>query len=91
MGRVGSAISVAALALAAFALALAVRNHAPEPGPPPAITGIATQVCGLTPHGTTTWDALGSPYVICPSGIYVGQTDYQTPRHAGHRWLEGSG
>jgi hypothetical protein len=37
----------------------------------PARAATGTSVCGTLPAGTTTWDAAGSPYHVCNSGVTV--------------------
>ncbi len=59
-------VLLVALTAAGIGLFVAASNDA-------AVAAPGTPVCGTLPPGPTTWNAAGSPYLICPDGVFVPQ------------------
>src|SRR5437763_1245235 len=61
-------MAAAGFTVAACAAGLLFGTHAPHVS-----AAAGTSVCGALPAGQTTWNAAGSPYLLCPDGVSVPQ------------------
>lgn len=68
----GYSYRVSVTATTALGSATTTRDEyvVPRAGTPAPPSG-GTHACGRLPLGPTTWNAAGSPYVVCPAGIVV--------------------